>query len=56
VENAAYQSVFRLKRNYYDETENTLVAGVQSATGREWLVDRRGEMFSEDVLTPSIHI
>ena len=35
-----------LKRNYYDESENTLVSGVRGAT--DWLVDRWSGMFAEN--------
>jgi len=45
-ENPAYQSLLGFKRNYYDESENTLVSGVRSAT--DWLVDRWGGMFAEN--------
>jgi mitochondrial import inner membrane translocase subunit TIM44 len=45
-ENAALQNLLGLKRTYYDESENTLVSGVRSAT--DWFVDRWSGMFEEN--------
>jgi mitochondrial import inner membrane translocase subunit TIM44 len=45
-ENTAYQSLIGFKRTHFDESDNTIISGVRSAT--EWIADTWSGVFSEN--------